>query len=271
LKKNTPFFILDFPTAPERYKYSRLIFIFCALFVIWTTVCEIKKGRSKNGAVQRIQQKILSMKPIWSRPTKAGTSSKYGSASTRSVQQKLVCKVDAEKLVGSFPTNSLLIFTDGSSRGNPGPSGAGAFITAPELNGVKILFPLGRATNNVGELWAIGMALEYICSNQALIELTESRPTFFLSDSLFARNAVSKGTAKHTILRPLIGRIRELSSRFVKFPPKIYWVPGHSGIAGNECADALATEASIRSESMYGGLSCTSELEFFNTFHWILS
>jgi len=115
------------------------------------------------------------------------------------------------------------------------------------------------------------MALEYIRDNHELHELTESRPTFILSDSLFARNAISKGTATQSLLRPLISRIRELSSMFKLFPPKVYWVPGHSGITGNECADSLATEASIRSESMYNGDNCASELEHFVTFHWNLA
>ena len=144
LKKTTPLYILDFPTAPEKCNYSRLGFILCALWSIWSALIEVKKGRSRNGVVQRITQNLLSMKEIWSRSTRSGTSGKYGSASSRSSQQKLVCKRDAERLVGSFPKNSLLIFTDGSSRGNPGPAGAGALITAPGLDEVRILFPLGR-------------------------------------------------------------------------------------------------------------------------------
>jgi ribonuclease HI len=266
-KKSTPLFILDFPTADSGSDYSRLVFICCALWAIWSSLSEIKKGRSADGAQRRISTKILSMKKIWT-ATKSGTTSRYGNATNRSVQQTLACKLDADKLVNSFPHNSILIFTDGSARGNPGPAGAGAFISTPGIEDTKILFPLGHSTNNVGELWAIGMALEFIAKDHNFREFVDTRPIYILSDSLFARNAIGKGTAKQESLSLLVSRIRTLISRYKAYAPKIYWVPGHSGINGNVIADSLATEASSLSESMYANGLLSDHLEFFSLFCW---
>lgn len=55
----------------------------------------------------------------------------------------------------------LITYTDGGSRGNPGPAASGAVIKTAEgevLETVKKF--LGRATNNVAEYTAIVIALE---------------------------------------------------------------------------------------------------------------
>ncbi|HTA17361.1 MAG TPA: RNase H family protein, partial [bacterium] len=53
------------------------------------------------------------------------------------------------------------IFSDGASRGNPGPAGAGALLL--ETGGGKVLArvckPLGRATNNEAEYAALLLGL----------------------------------------------------------------------------------------------------------------
>jgi ribonuclease HI len=265
-KKTTPLYILDFPTASSHYKYSRLGFILCALWSIWSTLEEIKKGRSRSGAASRITQRILAMSKIWSGESRSGAT--CGNASNRSTQQMLKCKVDADKLISSFPTNSILVYTDGSSLGNPGPAGAGAYITSSGVSAIKILCPLGHSTNNVGEMWAIGMALLFIRKDVIFGNLSETRPIYILSDSLVARNAINNGTAVQKQLRAMITRIRELADTFEPKRPKIYWVPGHSGVIGNEIADSLATEASSRSENTHSDGSMADCLEFFSDFQW---
>lgn len=52
------------------------------------------------------------------------------------------------------------IYTDGAARGNPGPSGAGVFITDEHGNEVVRLHKfLGKRTNNVAEYAALYLAL----------------------------------------------------------------------------------------------------------------
>jgi ribonuclease HI len=51
------------------------------------------------------------------------------------------------------------IFVDGASRGNPGPAGAGIFITQADTELFKSGFFLGKKTNNQAEYLALTLAV----------------------------------------------------------------------------------------------------------------
>ena len=55
---------------------------------------------------------------------------------------------------------SLVIYTDGGSRGNPGPAGAGASIQKGGKEIAHVSKFLGKQTNNVAEYEALILALE---------------------------------------------------------------------------------------------------------------
>lgn len=59
------------------------------------------------------------------------------------------------------PSAKMILNTDGASRGNPGPSGAGAFLAMPDgtLVGAYKKY-LGQATNNVAEYQAVILGLD---------------------------------------------------------------------------------------------------------------
>ncbi len=62
---------------------------------------------------------------------------------------------------GGNRTDSLIVWTDGASLGNPGNAGAGAIITTPDGEKVDTVSEyLGRATNNVAEYEAVRMGIE---------------------------------------------------------------------------------------------------------------
>ncbi len=66
-------------------------------------------------------------------------------------------------------SNSLLIHVDGSSRGNPGPSGIGVaiFSTADEQKPIhEISKYIGITTNNVAEYEAVIHALKWIITSK---------------------------------------------------------------------------------------------------------
>jgi ribonuclease HI len=240
-KKTTPLFILDFPVAKPTLGYSRLCLCICAIFSVWNCRVEIKKGRDCAGVVPRIVNRILSERRWWS--VGASTATKYGSASSRSAEQKLACHVDSASLIASLPGNAVVVYTDGSAIGNPGPAGAGAYITSPNFAPVSLLQPLGVSTNNLGEMWAVGMALEFILSNKDFRSIWLS-PIYILSDSLFTISTIEKGYSQQTRLEEITRSIILLLGEFKTRIPKFYWVPGHSGVPGNEVADSLATRAS---------------------------
>lgn len=59
----------------------------------------------------------------------------------------------------------LIVYTDGGSRGNPGPAGCGVFISSPDGSITERRFKyLGIATNNIAEytggILGIGRAIE---------------------------------------------------------------------------------------------------------------
>ncbi len=141
--------------------------------------------------------------------------------------------------------NSLIIFTDGSSLGNPGPGGWGALLAYPkldeliELGGTKL-----TTTNNEMELTAIVSALSYAVNSSTHIHL--------YTDSQYAINGVTKwmyGWA-HNGWKTKSGedvKNKELFQSLYSLigdrgKDNITWhhVRGHVGVPANERVDDIA-------------------------------
>lgn len=145
----------------------------------------------------------------------------------------------------SNPTNALdnekdaiVIYTDGASSGNPGPSGIGVIMRFG-TNEREISRYIGISTNNIAELTAIETAL-------ASLKRTDL-PVRLHTDSSYACGLLVKGWKAQKNI-PLINHIKSLMARFSDL--KIIKVKGHSGVIGNERADQLATAAiASRNES----------------------
>ena len=89
----------------------------------------------------------------------------FGNAKNRSPEQAAAAREHVKRIMDSVGTQDIVVYTDGSSHGNPGPSGSGVYISFPadwNLEDVHIYVSLGRSTNNVGELFAIGAAAQHI-------------------------------------------------------------------------------------------------------------
>lgn len=84
--------------------------------------------------------------------------------------------------------NSIIIFTDGGSRGNPGEAAIGIFITN-EKNDilVKIGKRIGVDTNNVAEYKAVIEALNWLLSNKGLVSQYESIKFYTDSQLVFSQ------------------------------------------------------------------------------------
>jgi ribonuclease HI len=95
-------------------------------------------------------------------------------------------------------TLSYRIFSDGASRGNPGPSGIGAVIFDAHGKVVhEIARYIGEVTNNVAEYKALIAALEY-CEKHKL------SPVEVLADSqLMIRQLAGEYKVKHENIKPL--------------------------------------------------------------------
>src|SRR3989344_8408208 len=76
----------------------------------------------------------------------------------------------------------ILVFTDGGSRGNPGPSAIGVYITDEENNRIYAIGKcIGLATNNIAEYTAVLEAHKWIEENQKHID--RKAKIFFNLDS----------------------------------------------------------------------------------------
>lgn len=139
------------------------------------------------------------------------------------------------------------VYTDGSSRGNPGPGGWGAVILNEEENKI-IHYKRGTqhsATNNQMELTALLYALQ--CA-----EASPADRYIIHSDSAYAVNAFNdwirgwavngwKNSKGQTVEN--LGLMQALHSYCCREFPNYSVVKchGHAGDLGNELADALAT------------------------------
>lgn len=134
----------------------------------------------------------------------------------------------------------ILIYTDGSSRGNPGPGGYGAILIwgnhRKELSqGFRL------TTNNRMELMAVIEGLKAIKKN--------TLPVTIYSDSQYVVNAVEKGWLKNWIKTDFKGGKKnpDLWKDYYKiaqnFSIKFVWVKGHATNPYNNRCDELATAA----------------------------
>lgn len=163
----------------------------------------------------------------------AGKGSGFGSAGTRTAGQAAAAAAHAQEQLSAAPADAARAFTDGACQGNPGPAGSGAVVILPDGSRIEAGRPLGRATNNVGELDAIGLALELLDE----LGWPAEAPVCLYSDSEYARGVLTKSW-KAKANQELI---RDLKAALAKRPGvRLFWVAGHVGLEGNERADQLA-------------------------------
>ncbi len=105
--------------------------------------------------------------------------------------------------------DELRIYTDGASRGNPGPASA-AFVVADEdgnvLNeGAEFL---GETTNNRAEYEAVIKAMEMATN------YTDGRVKVFSDSKLLVRQLQGEWKVKSENIRPLFKKVKELTRNF---------------------------------------------------------
>jgi ribonuclease HI len=150
--------------------------------------------------------------------------------------------------------SKITIFTDGSSRGNPGPGGYASVVVFPMPGGNPGSFNIvelgGReehTTNNRMELQAAISAFSFISENLK----TTNYKIITYSDSSYVINGITKwvfGWQKNNWLtaekKPVENK--DLWEKLFSLVNglKVSWnkVGGHVGVVGNERCDEIATE-----------------------------
>ena len=144
--------------------------------------------------------------------------------------------------------HTITIYTDGASKGNPGPGGWGAIVVnsrnAEELGGRE-----AHTTNNRMEMKAALEALRFASK-------LPSAPITVHTDSSYLINGVTKwvkgwaardwktAEKKDVLNKDLWQELLALSGTFDE-PIVWHYVSGHVGIAGNERADAIASSFAL--------------------------
>ena len=136
--------------------------------------------------------------------------------------------------------NGLTIYTDGSSRGNPGPGGYGTILiwkgTRKELSGGYRL-----TTNNRMELLSVIKGLEALTRKSLSITI--------YSDSQYIVRAVQEGWLNNWIRTDFKGgkKNADLWRQYYQLAKehniKFVWVKGHAENPYNNRCDELATTA----------------------------
>lgn len=135
----------------------------------------------------------------------------------------------------------ITIYTDGASRGNPGPGGYGIVLLSGQYR-KEISEGYWLTTNNRMELLAVIVALE-------TLKFAGSEVTVY-TDSRYVVDAVEKGWLTGWVKKGFKGKKNpDLWQRFLQIYPKhrvkFVWVKGHSNNPLNERCDHLAVEASL--------------------------
>ena len=138
------------------------------------------------------------------------------------------------------------VWCDGSSLSNPGFAGWAILICRPDGTGYTVHGNSGSETrtNNQAEMFAL---------LEALKALPEDQPAVVFSDSNHAIRAATTWragwtkngmrTSKRTPVEHQ-GLILRLWEELDKRPQvRLEWVPGHSGVEGNEAVDSLCRRA----------------------------
>jgi len=136
----------------------------------------------------------------------------------------------------------IQLYTDGSSRGNPGPGGYGVVLKCgPHYKEISEGFE--ETTNNRMELLAVIVGLEAI--------KRENAEVIVYSDSTYVVKAVNEGWVFGWEKKNFDKKANpDLWIRFLevyrKHRVRFIWIKGHAGHPENERCDALAVAAASK-------------------------
>lgn len=136
-------------------------------------------------------------------------------------------------------TATIEIYTDGACRGNPGPGGWGALL----------LYGDHRKTMHGGEPETTNNRMELTAAIEALNALKGAREVILHTDSKYVMDGITKWMPawkkrgwKTANKKPVKNQDlwQLLDEAVSRHQIKWNWVRGHTGVDGNEEADALA-------------------------------
>ncbi len=132
---------------------------------------------------------------------------------------------------------TIITFTDGGARGNPGPAGVGVYITKDGQVVREVKQAIGNATNNFAEYYAVMLALQTL--KQIYGKDTKNKQFEIRLDSELVKKQLN---AEYQIKEPgLVPMFIEIHNLRVSSFPNIVFT--HIPRELNKEADRLANEA----------------------------
>ena len=148
---------------------------------VWQATDPDGRPLEKNGKVL-IKYQLKQDYEYWVNPANLGQIDAPVEARPARVRRQSGAPTKTEKAVPPAAPNTVHIYTDGASSGNPGPSGIGVVLQYGEKTKEISKF-IGNTTNNVAELEAI---------RTALMELKRRNlPVRIYTDSSYAQGVLS--------------------------------------------------------------------------------
>lgn len=163
----------------------------------------------------------------------------------------------------------VIIYTDGSSRGNPGPGGWGAIVATAD-HVVEMGKGDRHTTNNKMELLAAIESLGFVRDLGSAFAIDVHPDSRYVINGITSwvfgwqkngwKNSKKEDVLNRDLWEALAGVVADLQMS----GSKISWnyTPGHAGIAGNDRADEIATKcADGENPNLYNGARSGYEVD----------
>jgi len=172
----------------------------------------------------------------------------FGSAGSRSHTQSAAALKHALDYI-ALNSNDTIIYSDGSTLGNPGPTGAGVSIMWKGITARDTEYKrcVSNNSNNVhGELAALDLGLNVV--NKTVFK---PKHIHILSDCQSALKVVSSPVPPKYysgLYYNILKQAKEITDKGTQITLK--WIAGHVDLPGNDKADKLAKEAASEAKDM---------------------
>jgi ribonuclease HI len=160
--------------------------------------------------------------------------------------------------VSLFTEHEIVVFTDGASKGNPGPGGWGVVIVTPEGRVTELGGGSPQTTNNKMELTGAIEALSRLRDTPGPLAVYTDSTYVIQGISSWVHNWRRKGwrtaTGGEVANRDLWEQLWDLTAARGARSMAWHYVRGHIGIPGNERVDAIADGFATRQRvTLYDG------------------
>jgi ribonuclease HI len=153
---------------------------------------------------------------------------------------------------------SIIVFTDGAAKGNPGPGGWGAIVVTPDQRVTELGGGAPHTTNNRMELGGAIGALQHVAEQPGTVAIyTDS--TYLIQGITqwiwgWRKRGWKTAEGGDVLNRELWEQLSNLVAGRVGGKVEWHWVRGHVGTPGNERADQISVAFALQQPAdLYAG------------------